>query len=91
MHRPENKTKKDKKKDLDDLLRIWCLPRRPLSNTMTSLEGSCGLHVASSSGIAQVCVDPELCTRVLEGRFIPGLGQLSERDPAPVDADLGKV
>lgn len=39
----------------------------------------------------QVCGDPVFCTRVLEGRFVPGLAQLSERDPAPGDADLGKV
>ncbi|CAM9850423.1 unnamed protein product [Hapterophycus canaliculatus] len=31
------------------------------------------------------------CSRVLEGRTIPGLSQLSERDPPPGDADLGKV
>lgn len=39
----------------------------------------------------QVCTDPRLCSRILEGRYIPGLRQLSVRDPAPGDADLGKA
>lgn len=39
----------------------------------------------------QICTDPVFCSRVLEGRVIPGLSQLSERDPPPGDADLRKV
>ncbi|CAM9676832.1 unnamed protein product [Sphacelaria rigidula] len=48
-------------------------------------------RLGAGSGVSHVCTDPRLCSRVLEGRYIPGLRQLSVRDPAPGDADLGKV
>lgn len=47
--------------------------------------------VSSYHVLCQICADPPFCSRVLEGRYIQGLAQLSERDPAPADADLGKA
>lgn len=56
-----------------------------------SLDALFLFPVVVTFAYGQICADPGLCTRVLEGRFVPGLSQISERDPPPEDADLGQV
>lgn len=66
------------------------------TNTITQKRGPLLEAHADQSliifwGLLQVCVNPEFCTRVLEGRIIPGIAQLTERDPPTEDEDLGKA